>query len=353
MRTWQIPTLAALLVVAGCDEMQTVDAIECPAARGPFTLDTSRITGTVTFDPPAAPLTRGDTLVIDGSAHHEDGLAIHDVRVGSTSVEKLGFNYATWRGTLTWEQIIGVATIDAQGDGSITVSALDACGNLYPFATFEVPIDPNPNIRIDSLAISVAYPGETTSLPANGRTQAIVTVSAEGRAVGARVVVKTSAGSFQGLGSEGEVVLTAPFGDATTARAELLYTTTEPGAALLTAEVKNILASGVLRAVGMPVFAPASGVLQPGNSLVLTVRAEGGLAQCFARADSGWFAVIDETPLDLQGLDVAEMAADDGTRVAITIAADALAEPGAAVVLSCEDVHGQTGGARFEIGEAP
>ncbi len=339
--------VASALSAVACDDLQTVDTLECPEGNGPFTIETSRVTGAVAFDPPAAPLTRGDLLILDGAAHHEDGLAIRDVRVGSVSAEKLAFNFSAWRLQLSWEQIIGLGPIDADGKVAIPVQALDACGRLYPFAEVSVAVDPEPNVRIDGLTLSVAYPEGTETLPANGRTQALVTVDATGRPGGAGVVVKATGGTFQGYGAMAEVQLAAPFGDASTGRVQLLLVATEPGAVLLTAEAKGVLASATARAVGGPTLAPAEAVLLPGTSISLRAEAAAGLVSCVARATAGGSAELGGEPLDLAPVDLdASLLENDGSaKILVTVAEDAASE--SSISITCEDVHGQSGGARL------
>lgn len=345
--------LALAVPHGGCDDLQTVDALECPDSPGPFTLETSRVSGSVAFDPPAAPLTRGDLLILDGAAHHEDGLAIRDVRVGSVSAEKLAFNFSSWRLQLSWEQIVGLAAVGADGKVRIPVQALDACARLYPFAEVSVAVDPEPNVRIDGLSVAIAYPEGAETLPADGRTQAIVSVDATGRPGGAGVVVKATGGSFQGFGPLAEVQLASPFGDASTGRVQLLLVASEAGSILVTAEVKGVLASATARAVRGPTLAPSEAVLLPGTSITLMAEAAGGLASCAARASDGWSAEIDGTPLDLApvALDPTMLDSAGRARILVTVAEDAAAD--SSISLTCEDVHGQMGGARLSTDGAP
>lgn len=350
MRTTRIALFALLggLTLGACEDLQTLETAECPAAKGPFILETSRIDGAVTFDPPRNPLTRGDLIILDGTAHHLDGLAIREVRVGSVSAERLAFNFSSWRLQLTWEQLIGLATPNADGDIELAVEAADSCGKLYPFAKLTLPIDSDPNVRIDTLAVTVTYPEGIETLPADGHTQAVVAITATGRPAGARLVVKASRGTFQGFGTSAEIQLTSPFGDATTASAQLLFVAAQPGTVLVTVEVKNMVATASIVAVAGPDIAPASGRIQAGNTLAVTVSAGAALATCSARGDVGWTAHMDGEALDLRQTPIPESALDQRGRLSIEIAVSEDAAAASGLTISCQDVHGQQGTARFE-----
>lgn len=71
-------------------------SMDCPSSTGPFRMEDSRITGSIAFDPSGEPLGRGDSLFVSGTAFHEDGLAIREVRIAGVAAARDEFNFARW-----------------------------------------------------------------------------------------------------------------------------------------------------------------------------------------------------------------------------------------------------------------
>src|SRR5262245_52209957 len=96
MKTEHLALIACFGWAACDDSTDGTTSIECPSEEGPFLLEDSRVTGTIAFDPPSEPLGRGDELMVTGTAFHEDGLAIREVRVAGATATRDDFNFGRW-----------------------------------------------------------------------------------------------------------------------------------------------------------------------------------------------------------------------------------------------------------------
>ncbi|MCC6625726.1 MAG: hypothetical protein IT385_31110 [Deltaproteobacteria bacterium] len=325
-----------------CDDSDQPTEVECPGARGPFELGEGRVTGTLEFDAPEQPLSRGDVLTVRGGAHHEDGLAIREVRIAGVSATRDEFNYKAFSASVPYQNIVSAAPLTAQGQVTFQAVAIDACGNRYPFAEATVDVDPTPSVAVDDLTIVVSYPAERTFLPADGSTPALVTITGMGRAVGATVRVSASAGELKNVDDQGDVVLSAPVGTLDSGTATVLFYGTEPGTVTITALVENKLASELIVVAGPPELSPEDATMPPGMSLEVAVEAAGDEVRCRATQSADLVALVDGNPLDDEPVTLGE----DRT-VVIEASPDAL--DAATIAVTCLDVYGQSGTGRYTL----
>jgi len=341
--------LAALaaLALAACDGAAGVDTLDCPADPGPFTLATSRVTGTVALDAPlAAPLTRGDTVVLRGTAHHEDQLALREVLVAGVSATRTTFNFGEWSASLRYEDLVLTAAPDADGNVTVPVDAIDACGLRYPITTLSLPVDLTPDLDLDTLTLTATYPGEHASIPANGTAPVTLTVVATGRAAGAAVTLAAPSGHLQGTSAASRVILLADPNDPEVASATALFYATTPGTVVLTATAEDLLATAFVTAAAAPVIAPAGATLTPGASLDLAILTDGELASCQATPSATLTATTaDDTPITAAPTAVAAGPGD----AAVHLAVAPEAADGDALTLTCADVWGQFAAATFTV----
>jgi|GEM_PF-1414176 len=336
----------ALAPLASCDGADTGETLECPSDPGPFTLANSRVTGTVGLEAlPESPLTKGDAIVLRGTAQHEDGLAIRQVLVAGVSAELNEFNFQRWTASLTYEDLVLAAEPDASGDVVVEADAIDACGNRYPFQTFTLAVDLTPNIDIDQLTLTAAYPGERESLPANESAAAALTITATGRADGARVALHAASGRFQGVNAAGEVVLVAQPGT-DTATATALYYADTSGDVVLTASAEDVVASAVVTAAAAPVFAPSEATLVPGASMSALIVTDGVLDFCQASPTTGLEVRQDGAAI---GTSAVHMERDALGRYQLEVVGLASAKEDASVTISCRDEYGQAGSGAFTL----
>jgi hypothetical protein len=334
---------------AACDDVtQSPASIDCPSESGPFRLEDSRITGSVAFEPPAEPLGRGDALLVSGTAFHEDGLAIREVRVAGVAATRDDFNFGRWTASVGYEAIVTSAPTSAEGQVTFEAVAIDACGKRYPFGAAVVDVDPSPQIDVDVLSISVEYPAERDFVPATGGASAIVTVSGSGRAAGAVVSVTVDRGELRGLDENGQVVLAAPSGEVESGTATLVYSGDEAGTATLVATVEDKLAVALVRVEGAPELSPRRATLVPGTSLEVDVAGATDI-RCTASPSQDLTATHFDAPLSGEPMTIE---VDEGGRRVVVV--EAAAEPLALeteVVVSCSDDYGQIGSGRYRLGE--
>ena len=336
----------ALAPLAACDSADSGETLSCPSDPGPFTLAKSRVTGTVSLEAlPDAPLSKGDSIVVRGTAIHEDGLAIRQVVVAGVAAELNEFNFQRWTVTLTYEDLVLAGTPDAAGAVPVEADAIDACGNRYPFQTFTLPVDLTPNINITELTVTATYPGERSSLPSNQSAGAALTITASGRAGGAHVALYAASGKFQGVNAAGEVVLVAePGTDVATATA-LFYADTA-GAVVITATAEDVLASTVVTAAARPVFAPGQAELVPGASFRALIVTDGVLDFCQASPTQGIAVRQDGSDI---GTAAAAMERDEAGRYVLEVAGLADAKEDDSVTVTCRDEYGQSGSGMFTL----
>ena len=356
----RIPTLTSLValagLLAGCDSGDDGKVqVECPSEAGPFRVEQSRVTGTLSFEPPTDPLGPGDTIFVSGTAFHEDSLAIREVRVAGVAATRDEFNFGRWTATVSYESIVTAAATSAEGQVVVTAAAIDACGKLYPFQTAVVDVDPTPHIAVDALTVNIEYPEERGFLPANGGVPAIITISATGRAAGAVVHVTADSGDLRGLNGASNVTLTESVSEdedgnlVEVGQATLIFTPSEAGTATLVATVEDKLAVALVKVAAPPTLSPRRATLPPGSSIEVDIGGATDVS-CTASADDDLVATHFDAPLseDAMVIDV-----DEGGRRVIEVTASI--EPlqsETEVIVTCTDDYGQTGSGRYRLGEA-
>ncbi len=327
------------MVVAGglsaCDD-PAPSTLDCPT-DGPFTIESSRVQGTVVFTEPTEPLTRGDSLDVRGTTLHDDDLAIREVLVGGVSATKSEFNFKSWNATLSYDDLINSSQLGDDGKVTVSVDAIDACGNRYPFGQLVVDVDTTPNVAITSLELTVTYPEGKTSLPANGDAAAVITVTGMGRADTAVVSLDASAGRFQGVETGDNVTLNAVSAEADASATALFYADAD-GDLVITATVDNIVATAIVVAAGAPTVAPGRATLTPGGSVELTVIGRGEVDYC--QASSAEYLTVSHEGAALGAAPTNVTRSADGT-YRLTVAADSNADEAGAVTVTCVDTYGQ------------
>lgn len=341
--------LAAL--APACDDLRG-DELACPKESGPFTAATSRVRGTVALDAvPTAPLGPGESVIVRGTANHLDGLAIRTIRVAGVAAELGSFNFGDWSVTLPYEAVVLVAPANAQGQVVVEAVAIDACNRSYPFATFALPVDQTPQLRVDDLQLTAAYPGERGFIPADASAAVTLTVEATGRAANAKVTLATDdpQGAFQGVDDDGRVTLSG--GDPEEpARATVIFYAGSPGGHVITARVEDKLASVVVRAAGAPVVSPDRATLVAGSGLDALVTAGGDLRSCQV-TDRGGFSVTSADGTAITAAPTAFERVDDAYRLAI--ATDPDANETEELTILCLDAYGQIGAGRYTLTPRP
>lgn len=336
-------------LVAACDDAADQEReVVCPSESGPFRLEDSRITGTLEFEPPAEPLGRGDTLLVTGTAFHEDGLAIREVRVAGATATRDEFNFGRWSATISYEAVVTASPTSAESQVEIQAVAIDACGKRYPFGVATVEVDPSPHVDVDELSITVEYPEGIDFIPASGAVPAIVTIVGTGRAAGAVVAVTSDVGELRGLDEGGNVVLGAPAGETDVGTATLVFSADDPGTATVAATVEDKLAVALVRIEGPPTLSPRRATLVPGASIEVDVAGATDV-RCTATPDDDLVVAHFDAPLsgDPMPLEVDE----GGRRVLVVSAAAEPVQLETEVVVACTDDFGQVGGGRYRLGE--
>lgn len=337
----------AVLLTAACDGNNGATEVSCPSDRGPFELGAGRVTGTLEFDTPEKPLSRGDTLIVHGTAHHEDGLAIREVRVAGVAATRDEFNFKSFTVEVPYANIASAGPLTAQGQVTFEAVAIDACGNRYPFAEATVDVDPTPTVAVDELAIEVSYPPERDFLPADGTAPAILKITGQGRALGAVVRVQASSGRLESVDEQGDVTLAAPAGTTDQASATVLLYGTDAGTVTVTALVENQLASALVTVAGPPALSPEAATLVPGEALEVGIEGAGETITCRASAveDLG-VSDANGDPLDSEPRAIEAI---DGARAVSVVASDTPAGSGGTIVVTCEDAYGQSGTGRYTL----
>jgi len=341
-----LPSLT--LSTLACEDNSGGDQITCPSGTGPFKLEDSRITGSMAFEPPTEPLGRGDTLFVSGTAFHEDGLAIREVRVAGISATRDEFNFGRWTASVTYEAIVTAGPTSAQGQVEFQAVAIDACGKRYPFATSIVGVDPSPHVDVADLVVTVEYPEDRTFIPASGAVPAIITISGSGRAAGAIVSVTVDSGNLRGLDDRGHVILAAPPEETESGSASLIFTPTEAGTATIVVTVENKLAVALVKVEGPPKLSPRRATLVPGSSIEVDVSGATEVV-CSASEDIDLLVTHFDSPLSSEPMAIE---VDEGGRKVIVV--EAVSDPSVSeteVVVTCTDEFGQIGSGRYRLGE--
>ena len=340
-----------LVPFAACDDSGSEPSnADCPTEDGPFSLDQSRISGSVEYDPPEEPLGRGDTLLITGTAFHEDGLAIREVRVAGALATRDAFNFGRWTATVSYEAVVSAAPTSSQGQVALTAVAVDACGVRYPFTSFVVPVDPTPDIDVATLTVSIEYPQELTFVAANGTAPAIITIAGTGRSVGAVVSVQVDSGELRGLDEAGQVVLAGASGQLANGSANLLFYGSAGGTATIVATVEDKLAVGLVRVAASPSLAPRTATLVAGSSISIEVSGQGDVT-CSASVAPDLAITWSDATIDTEPT-LIEPSESGGRELVATATLEPTADE-TEVVVTCSDAYGQTGTGRYRLGADP
>ncbi|PIE21000.1 MAG: hypothetical protein CSA66_00215, partial [Proteobacteria bacterium] len=333
-------------LAAGCDDADVNgQELVCPDDPGPFTLADSRVSGTAELAQALTePLGEGDSVIIRGTATHEDGLAIREILVAGVSAEATTFNFGQWSAQLSYDSLALAAPADAAGDVVVEAVAIDACGNRYPFLEVALAIDPTPSVDVDSLTIEVTYPGGRAYVPSDESAAATLKLNATGRASGAEVTVAAATGTFQGLSAANTVRLFADGQDS--ASGTVLFYATEPGVTVITAVVDDTLAAALVVAAEAPSLAPRVATLVPGAVIEVQVLTEGALERCQATPSEVFEVRHSGVAI---GAAAAAMSRDEDGAYLLEVEAAAEAAAAGSLTLTCVDEYGQAGSGHYEL----
>lgn len=326
------------LLLAACGTYVDPQSLDCSVD--------SDITGSATSA--AGTTVVRDTLTVTGTAFHPEGRAIRSVTVGGLPASNTGFNFETWRVDLPIEQLLSLDS-DADGSVALTVSAQDACDHPTPQITdpLTILVDRTPGVVVESLDLMATIPSGVSWVPADGSVAATITVTANADAADALVSMSSGGGTLAGL-TDGAARLA---GDGTSpATASLLFTSTTPGTALITASADGVLDSVTVLVAGPPELVPGtqpSGVyLSPGQSLPVTVWTDGEVDWCTAYGASPTDIPVTTGGATLYGAQAASDTTGDG-RPDIVVGPVADLSAAASVEVYCCDRYDQCGSATY------
>lgn len=300
MRMRDIIRGLALVALSGA-----VVACELPASEVACE-GVSPVEGEITLGPVAqGELVRGD-LLVRGRAEHPDGLTVRRVEVaGITASSGVGldedgtradgFNFSSWEARVPFDQLQALAAQRGNGLALVLVEATDACDVTTTLGSFEVALDPTPDVEVTSLAMSVEVPGFNEDgaapyLPVEGNQVALLTLTGNAKAAGADVALDASLGEFEGaeLSSDGGASTVTLRGDGEgPATASVFFSSTQPGTALITAAAADQLAQSSVVVSGAPTLIPSQATLRPGQRLQVTILTDGLLSGCRAEPVAG------------------------------------------------------------------
>ena len=156
---------------------------------------------------------------VEGTAEHQDGLAIVGSEVAGGRADADAFNFGQWAVELRVEALSG----DGPDPVELPVVAIDACDRGHEFAVASVVLRPPPSVG--DVSVTVDYPDGEDHLPSTLSIPAAVRVSAEGGAEGVEASLTAERGGFVGaepaaassltltLSATGGGVAEAPAGD--------------------------------------------------------------------------------------------------------------------------------------------
>jgi hypothetical protein len=321
MNHYSLGSCLTLLFLLGCSSVDD-DAL----CDGTITLAvTSTVPDAVSAD-----------LLVSGTASITRNTAIRHVTVGGLQATPDGFNFSEWSVTVPFASLLAATPEPGEPDQvSLPVVASPSCGEAGK-TTVSVRLNRRPEVRVESLEITPAFPAQGGYLPADGKAAAIVTVSGNAEARGGTVVVEvTGPGQIDNLGSSGSVVLA---GDGSSeASASVLVRSTGPGTVFVSAKSGSSSAKPIsFEAASAPRIFPDEATLAPGQTLVVDVLpdVEAQVITCRVREKGG--------------ISVEEIT--QGEEYELT--ADAELESAAEVRLSCEDDYGQEVSATFTAAPA-
>ena len=273
-----VAALSALPAACSRFERPATD-IDCtPGAGGP-----GRVTGGATAWRTVAD--GQETVRVEGTAEHEDGLAIVRVEVAGVSADADAFNFGEW----SVELQVGALAGDGPDPVELPVTAIDSCDRSHEIAVASVVLRPPPSVG--GVSVTVGYPDGEDHLPSTLSIPAAVRVSAEGDADGVKALLTTERGGFVGAAPEDASSLTLTLSAAQGGGAEAAaFVTTEgaePGEALLTVTALERTGVARIRIAGPPLLTPAGGSLLAGGVQPVDVSTYGRLVSCEATPPAG------------------------------------------------------------------
>lgn len=272
-------------------------------------------------------------VLVSGRTRQANQFAVREVLVDGLPATKEAFNYSSWSAVVPVARLLPQR--DESGAAAIEVVARDACGGT---ASQDIVVNLLAPVR--ELNMDVDFPGGEVFLPADGRTAAVVTVTSNAEAAGARVELSASgSGSFVGLINGGATL----GGDGSApASVSLLFSASQAGTVFVSATSQGQLASAPILVAAAPRVRPSSADLAPGQSLSVTVDSEGRIESCQATPTAG-------LTVTSEGRDLAAgpVEFDDAQRISLVVSAgDTLTEE-QTVNVTCRDPFGQSGTGEF------
>ena len=289
-------------------------------------------------------------FTLQGTTEHLYGFAIRRLQIGGVDATSTGPNFSQWTVTLKLAALRS-RPYDAAGRVNLEVRATDACGS-HAGEPLALVLD------VPTFALAVAYPqvdeveemaeGETEYLPTDGKTAAVLKISAsDENAAGMRIRV--------GAQPSDGVVLDGLFGDSVTlaavdggAKAEVRVRATKGGQYTLQARSASALQSVTLVVAGPPTFVPMNLTVVPGDVREVVVLSDGRLRECWATTSVAGLAVT------LDGSDLVKAPAMSDADVhawTVRIAADEMIDAGGAATIACRDSYLQTGTLEITVGD--
>jgi hypothetical protein len=272
-------------------------------------------------------------LFVSGTAAISRDSAIRSVTVGGLQANADGFNFSQWSLTVPFAALLAAPVAADGGADTVTlpVVASPACGSIGK-ESVTVTLNRQPEVRVETLAMTRAFTGRGDYLPADQRASAIVTLTANREARGGTVIVAaTGPGVVEGLGEGGALVLA---GDGSSpASASFLVKASAAGTIFLTAKSGATSAAPLsIEAADEPRIVPAAATLAPGQTLVVTILTD-----------------VEAQTLDCSwtlgpGLSVEEIA--EGREYELTATSDL--ENAVEARLRCQDDYGQQASADFD-----
>lgn len=343
-------SLAAAIVpgLIGCERFDKPETeIDCDHGAG----DRVRITGSVQA---WRSVVDGRAVVhVEGTAEHEDGLAIQRIEVARVSADpdEGSFNFSGWAVDLEFASVRSLQADPETGEVLLSVLAFDACDKSYDLGTVGVALRDPP--AVDSLTVVIDYPDGEDHLPSTLSIPAAVTVTATGNPGGVPVSLTTERGEFLGGGDDPAAI---DLRLAPAAEGEAMASTfvvaqgADTGEALVTATALESAATTRIRVAGPPRLTPPGGDLLFGGIQPVDVSTDGRLVSCESDPPDG--VDISYAGQTLGGV----VAIDDldGHRATLLIAVDPdTLGAQSAFVVTCRDAYGQASSGTFNTPEPP
>ncbi len=351
MNRLHILTLSALLLpaAAGCERFDKPETeIDCSHGAG----DRVRITGSIQSW--RSSVDGRAVIHVEGTAEHEDGLAIQRLEVARVSADpdEGAFNFSEWSVDL---ELASVGTLEPDpvtGEVLLSVTAFDSCDRSYDLGAASVALRDPPAVA--ALSVTVDYPDGEDHLPSTLSVPASVTVTATGNPAGVAVSLTTERGEFLGAGGEDPAATELRLGPSAEGEASastfLVTQGAAPGEALVTANALESAATARVRVAGVPRLTPPGGDLLFGGVQPVDVSTDGRLVSCESTPPDG----VDITYAGQTLGGVVAIDDVDGRRATLLIEVneDRLQEQ-APFVVTCRDAYGQAASATFNTPEPP